>query len=365
VTPQPGKFDWSKIAAEGPAAVAVDEIREFGETGSPNDLRVLGANGSRHPVALAAVSVEVAMKSEARKSQPASSSSLPATEAPTPRGASNEESRPALKLAGTPELSAEEYERVLQKVASELFLNDEQFRKAVVLREVRKVVLGWGTAIGIGSVIAVTTLYVNARDALKQSTSTELSKAVKEHVSARTELLNDSIKSLTNTAVGQIVHVQKELETAQTALALAEQQLATANQQSGDLQKRITAVSETLRLVQQNSAWLGDSQNAQRVAGFIRTLSQEQNAKAIGDLLVRLDRLEALQIDSQIVQRASILDDTHRKALEISRLLNTLPKEQIDKLESSGKGGATSAGPGGHAFDKWDAYLRGSDSQTK
>jgi hypothetical protein len=305
------------------------------------------------------------MKSEVRKSQPTSPSSLPSTEASVARGASNEEPRPQLKLAGTPELSAEEYERVLQKVASDLFLNDEQFRKAVVLREVRKVVLGWGTAIGIGSLIAVTTLYINARDALKQTTSTELSKAVKEHVSARTELLNESIKSLTNTAVGQIVHVQRELETAQAALAMAEQQLATANQQSADLQKRISTISETLRVVQQNSAWLGDSQNAQRVAGFIRTLSQEQNAKAIGDLLVRLDRLEAWQIESQIVQRASILDDTHRKALEISRLLNTLPKEQVDKLQSSGKGAATSTGPGGHAFDKWDAYIRGSDPPAK
>jgi hypothetical protein len=204
------------------------------------------------------------MKRESRTSQP---TSLPTSDpsAEIPAGAQSDP-RSSLKLAGTPQLTAEEYERVLQQVAADLFLNDEHFRKAVVLREVRKVVLGWGTAIGIGSVIAVATLYVNARDALKQSTSTELSKAVKEHVSSRTELLNESIKSLTNTAVGQIVHVQKELEGAQNALDRSEQQLALANQQSADLQRRIASISETLKLVQQNAAWLGDIQNAQRSA---------------------------------------------------------------------------------------------------
>ncbi len=154
---------------------------------------------------------EIAMKNEALKSQSPISSS-PAIDAAGSPG----DPRPSLRVAGTPQLSQDEYERVLQQVASELFLNDEQFRKSVVLREVRKVVLGWGTAIGIGSLIAVMTLYINARDALKQTTTTELSKAVKEHVASRSELLNDSIKSLTSTAIGQIVHVQKELESAQT-----------------------------------------------------------------------------------------------------------------------------------------------------
>src|ERR1700722_19278878 len=239
------------------------------------------------------------MKNEALRSQ-SPVSSVPAADA----GAAGDP-RHSLRVAGTPQLSQEEYERVLQQVASELFLNDEQFRKSVVLREVRKVVLGWGTAIGIGSLIAVMTLYINARDALKQTTTTELSKAVKEHVTSRSELLNDSIKSLTNTAIGQIVHVQKELESAQSALDRSEQQLAQANQQSADLQRRIASISETLKLVQQNAAWLGAIQNAQRVASFIRTLSQERNAKAIGDLLVRIDRVEAQQIESDIVRSAA------------------------------------------------------------
>jgi hypothetical protein len=268
-----------------------------------------------------------------------------------PAGAQSDP-RSSLKLAGTPQLTAEEYERVLQQVAADLFLNDEHFRKAVVLREVRKVVLGWGTAIGIGSVIAVATLYVNARDALKQSTSTELSKAVKEHVSSRTELLNESIKSLTNTAVGQIVHVQKELESAQNALDRSEQQLALANQQSADLQRRIASISETLKLVQQNAAWLGDIQNAQRVASFIRTLSQERNAKAIGDLLVRLDRVEALQIESEIV-RSSASNEAQRRAVmaDLNRLILNAPKEPQGKVDPAKN----------HAFDKWDAYIKAAD----
>lgn len=260
--------------------------------------------------------------------------------------------RASLRVAGTPQLSQEEYERVLQQVASELFLNDEQFRKSVVLREVRKVVLGWGTAIGIGSLIAVVTLYINARDALKQTASTELSKAVKEHVSSRCELLNESIKSLTNTAVGQIVHVQKELEGAQVALDRAEQQLAVANQQSADLQQRIGSISDTLKLVQQNAAWLGDAQNAQRVASFIRTLSQERNAKAIGDLLVRIDRVEAQQIESDIV-RSAIANEAQRRAIaaDMNRLILNAPKEQQGKVDPVKS----------RLTEKWDAYIKAPD----
>jgi hypothetical protein len=293
---------------------------------------------------------EVEMKNESRKSQP---TSLPITDpsAEIPAGTQSDPRR-SLKLAGMPQLTAEEYERVLQQVASELFLNDEQYRKSVVLREVRKVVLGWGTAIGIGSVIAVMTLYINARDALKQTTTTELSKAVKEHVTSRSELLNDSIKSLTNTAIGQIVHVQKELDSAQSALDRSEQQLALANQQSADLQRRIASISETLKLVQQNAAWLGDIQNAQRVASFIRTLSQERNAKAIGDLLVRLDRVEALQIESEIVRSASANEAQRRAvAADLTRLIMNAPKEQQGKVDPAKS----------HAFDKWDAYIKAAD----
>jgi hypothetical protein len=290
---------------------------------------------------------EIAMKNEARKSPSPVSSVLPADAAGAPV-----DSQPSLRLAGTPQLSQEEYERVLQQVASELFLNDEQYRKSVVLREVRKVVLGWGTAIGIGSLIAVMTLYVNARDALKQTTTTELSKAVKEHVASRSELLNDSIKSLTNTAIGQIVHVQKELESAQSALDRSEQQLALANQQSADLQRRIASISETLKLVQQNAAWLGDIQNAQRVASFIRTLSQERNAKAVGDLLVRIDRVEALQIESEIV-RSAASNEAQRRAIaaDMTRLILNAPKEQQGKVDPVKS----------RAFDKWDAYIKTAD----
>jgi hypothetical protein len=287
------------------------------------------------------------MKNEALKSQ-SPVSAVPAADAAATIG----DSRLSLRVAGTPQLSQEEYERVLQQVASELFLNDEQFRKSVVLREVRKVVLGWGTAIGIGSAIAVMTLYVNARDALKQTTTTELSKAVKEHVASRSELLNDSIKSLTSTAIGQIVHVQKELESAQSALDRSEQQLALANQQSADLQRRIASISETLKLVQQNAAWLGDIQNAQRVASFIRTLSQERNAKAVGDLLVRIDRVEALQIESEIV-RSAASNEAQRRAIaaDMTRLILNAPKEQQGKVDPVKS----------RAFDKWDAYIKTAD----
>jgi hypothetical protein len=188
--------------------------------------------------------VEVDMKHEGRRSQsPALASAVEASATET---ANQDPMQPSIKLTGTPPLAPDEYERVLQQVASDLFLNDEQFRKAVVLREVRKVVLGWGAAIGITSLFAIATLYMNARDSLKQTVSTELSKAVREHVSARSEFLNESVKSLTSTAVGQIVDVQKELESAQTALDRAEKQLAVANQQSGDLQRRIASISDTL-----------------------------------------------------------------------------------------------------------------------
>jgi hypothetical protein len=287
------------------------------------------------------------MKNEALKSQ-SPVSAVPAADAAATIG----DPRLSLRVAGTPQLSQEEYERVLQQVASELFLNDEQFRKSVVLREVRKVVLGWGTAIGIGSLIAVMTLYINARDALKQTTTTELSKAVKEHVASRSELLNDSIKSLTSTAIGQIVHVQKELESAQSALDRSEQQLALANQQSADLQRRIASISETLKLVQQNAAWLGDIQNAQRVASFIRTLSQERNAKAVGDLLVRIDRIEALQIESEIV-RSAASNEAQRRAIaaDMTRLILNAPKEQQGKVDPVKS----------RAFDKWDAYIKTAD----
>jgi hypothetical protein len=117
------------------------------------------------------------------------------------------------------------------------------------------------------------------------------------------------------------------------------------------LQKRIGSISETLRLVQNNAAWLGDSQNAQRVAGFIRTLSSEKNAKAMGDLLARIDRMEAWQQESQMVLRANLLEDTQRRMIEVSRLLNNLPKEQREKTESRGN----------QAFNKWDAYIRGEE----
>ncbi len=244
------------------------------------------------------------------------------------------QARPSIRLAGTPQLTAEEYERVLQQVTSDLFLSDEPFRKSVVLREVRKVVLGWGTAIGLTSLVAIGSLYLNARDSLKQTVSVELSKAVKEHVTARSELLNESIKSLTNTAVGQIVHVQKELESAQAALDKAEQQLAVADQQSGDLQKRLASLSDALTLVQQNAVWLGDVQNAQRVASFIRTLSNESNSKAIGDLLVRLDRVEAFQIESQIL-RSAASDEAQRKAAaaDITRFIMNAPKDRQGKVD--------------------------------
>jgi hypothetical protein len=284
------------------------------------------------------------MKHEARQNSPTPVSIMQSAESTE----STETQQPqSVKLAGLPQLSPEEYERVLQQVASDLFLNDEQFRKSVVLREVRKVVLGWGAAIGITSIIAVFTLYVNVRDSLTQTVSTELSKAVKEHVSARSELLNESIKSLTNTAVGQIVHVQKELESAQGALDRAQQQLTVANQQSSDLQGRIASISDTLRLVQQNAVWLGDVQNAQRVASFIRTLSNERNGKAVGDLLVRVDRVEAWQIESQIL-RSAATDDTQRRAAELTRLIMNAPKERQGKVDPHKS----------QAFEKIDAYIK-------
>jgi hypothetical protein len=287
------------------------------------------------------------MKNEGRRSQ--SPSLAPSDDASNAGADAEGEPRSSIKLAGLPQLSVEEYERVVQQVASDLFLNDEQFRKSVVLREVRKVVLGWGTAIGITSLFAIGTLYVNARDSLKQTVSTELSKSVREHVSTRSELLNESIKSLTNTAVGQIVHVQKELESAQAALDRAEKQLTVANQQSGDLQRRITSISDTLAVVQQNAIWLGDVQNAQRVAGFIRTLSNEKNGKAVGDLLYRIDRLEAYQIESQIVNSASVNAEQRRAvAADLTRLIMTLPPERQGKVDPHKS----------HAFDKWDAYIR-------
>jgi hypothetical protein len=290
------------------------------------------------------------MKNEGRRNQ---SPALASAETETAKDAvSQDQTRPSIKLAGTPQLAPDEYERVLQQVASDLFLNDEQFRKAVVLREVRKVVLGWGTAIGITSVFAIVTLYLNARDSLKQTVSTELSKAVKEHVSARSELLNESVKSLTSTAVGQIVDVQKELESAQTALDRAQQQLTVANQQSSDLQRRIASISDTLSLVQQNAIWLGDVQNAQRVASFIRTLSNERNGKAVGDLLVRLDRLEAFQIESQILRSAASNEAQRRAALaDLSRLIMSMPPDRQGKVDPQKS----------HAFDKWDAYIQGGD----
>jgi hypothetical protein len=287
------------------------------------------------------------MKNEGRRSQ--SPSLAPSDDASHAGADAEDEPRSSIKLAGLPQLSAEEYERVVQQVASDLFLNDEQFRKSVVLREVRKVVLGWGTAIGITSLFAIGTLYVNARDSLKQTVSTELSKSVREHVSTRSELLNESIKSLTNTAVGQIVHVQKELESAQAALDRAEKQLTVANQQSGDLQRRITSISDTLSLVQQNAIWLGDVQNAQRVAGFIRTLTNEKNGKAVGDLLYRIDRLEAYQIESQIVNSAAANAEQRRAvAADLTRLIMTLPPERQGKVDPHKS----------HAFDKWDAYIQ-------
>lgn len=287
------------------------------------------------------------MKNDGRRAQtPPQSSPL---EGPETRTAHEGQARPSIRLAGTPQLTAEEYERVLQQVTSDLFLSDEPFRKSVVLREVRKVVLGWGTAIGITSLFAIGSIYLNARDSLKQTVSIELSKAVKEHVSARSELLNESIKSLTNTAVGQIVHVQKELESAQAALDKAEKQLAVANQQSIDLQRRIASISETLSLVQQNAVWLGDAQNAQRVAGFIRTLSNEQNGKAVGDLLYRVDRLEAFQIQSQIVSSAAANEQQRRAAADnLMRMILTMPPERQGKVDPHKS----------QAFDKMDAYIQ-------
>jgi ribosomal protein S18 acetylase RimI-like enzyme len=298
---------------------------------------------SRHAIVLQRL-VEVDMKNESRVQSPAQVS--PGAETQTEH---HGPARPSIRLAGTPQLTAEEYERVLQQVTSDLFLSDEPFRKSVVLREVRKVVLGWGTAIGITSLFAIGSIYLNARDSLKQTVSIELSKAVKEHVSARSELLNESIKSLTNTAVGQIVHVQKELESAQAALDKAEKQLAVANQQSIDLQRRIASISETLSLVQQNAVWLGDAQNAQRVAGFIRTLSNEQNGKAVGDLLYRVDRLEAFQIQSQIVSSAAANEQQRRAAADnLMRMILTMPPERQGKVDPHKS----------QAFDKMDAYIQ-------
>jgi hypothetical protein len=325
-----------------PTPFAVDESGNFGETGGPfGTMPFEGARSYRGRF------VEVDMKNDGRRTQsPAQASPLEGPETQTEHAG---HARPSIRLAGTPQLTAEEYERVLQQVTSDLFLSDEPFRKSVVLREVRKVVLGWGAAIGITSLFAIGTLYVNARDSLKQTVSVELSKAVKEHVSTRSELLNESIKSLTNTAVGQIVHVQKELESAQAALDKAEKQLAVANQQSSDLQRRIASVSETLSLVQQNAIWLGDAQNAQRVAGFIRTLSNERNGKAVGELLYRVDRLEAYQIESQIVSSAAANEQQRRAAADnLTRLIMTLPPERQGKVDPHKS----------HAFDKWDAYIQ-------
>jgi hypothetical protein len=285
------------------------------------------------------------MTHEARKNSPTSVSILPSSQS---TDSTETPEHPSVKLAGLPQLSPEEYERVLQQVASDLFLNDEQFRKSVVLREVRKVLLGWGAAIGITSIIAVVTLYVNVRDSLTQTVSTELSKAVKEHVNARSELLNESIKSLTNTAIGQIVHVQKELESAQGALDRAQQQLTAANQQSSDLQRRIASIADTLGLVQQNAAWLGDVQNAQRVASFIRTLSNERNGKAVGDLLVRVDRVEAWQIESQILRSAPTAEETQRRAADLTRFIMNAPKDRQGKVDPHKS----------QAFDKIDAYIK-------
>jgi hypothetical protein len=115
------------------------------------------------------------------------------------------------------------------------------------------------------------------------------------------------------------------------------------------LQRRIASISDTLSLVQQNAIWLGDVQNAQRVAGFIRTLSNEKNGKAVGDLLYRVDRLEAFQIESQILSSAATNEAQRRAvAADLTRMIMSLPPDRQGKVDPHKT----------HAFDKWDAYIQ-------
>jgi hypothetical protein len=232
-------------------------------------------------------------------------------------------------------LSPADYEAVVQQVAADLFLNDERFRKSVVLREVRKVLFGWGAAIGLTSLATVIGLFINARESLTQTVTTELSRAVKEHVNARTELLNESLKSLTSTAVTQIIHVQKEVDAAQTTLDQSQRQLAIANEQSVALQKRIANVSQTLKLVQENVAWLGDSNNSERVAAFIRTFSAEKDFKTVADLLSRMSWIEGMVLKSEAAGRARIIDETYHQMIQAGQDVGRYGKPSPGEFDPS------------------------------
>ena len=211
---------------------------------------------------------------------------------------------PALSQKGEPErrteqlqgppraaYSVEDYKRDKDERSAVWFLNDEEFRKRVVEDAMWDIVKRWGTVIGIANVIALIGIYWWARRSVEQAVAVEAEKVVK----ARTDFVDQSVKSITSTAVTRVAEMQGELEKSKAALASTQEQIAATMQQadevrtkSRELQRNLIDVSYAHQAIALSATFLNDPTNVQRAAAFIKLVSEDKNAKTITDLAAQI-----------------------------------------------------------------------------
>jgi prophage DNA circulation protein len=192
----------------------------------------------------------------------------------------------------------------MQQASKELFFYSRDYRKAIVVQEVKRILLALATVAGIASVAALGGIYLKVTSSLDET----VSKAVTKHIEGRTDLVDTLLSGLTGKAAEKLIQVSNNIDKTSKDVDASQRTLAEASRKSTELAGRVKATDAILEDVKTNDAWLRRPENAQKVTELVRLLSGSQSTKGVNDLLVKLNKVEARldAIEASIVRERAI-----------------------------------------------------------
>jgi len=122
-----------------------------------------------------------------------------------------------------PHLTAEQYQVLVDKVASELLDKSETFRKTIVYREMTTLATKWAAFIGIVNVVGLVSIYVAVSAFMQQTVSDKAARAVAD----RSDAVNESIRELTRSAISDIATMRIQVAQAHQTIDDGKNQVAT------------------------------------------------------------------------------------------------------------------------------------------
>jgi hypothetical protein len=143
-------------------------------------------------------------------------------------------------------------------------------------------------------VLALAGIWWWATKSVEQAVAAEAEKVVK----ARTDFVDQSVKTITSTAVAQVAVLQTELEKAKASLASSHQQVDATMKQAEDVKEAATKMQLKLQeieyahqMITTNAAFLNDPAAVARVSSFVKLVSEDRNASTISLLALQVASL--------------------------------------------------------------------------